>query len=155
MNNLSHPKVELKIKILEGNLNGCPKYGSELASGFDLQAAQTETLYPGETKIIKTGISVQIPIGYELQIRSRSGLASKGIIVNNSPGTIDADYTGEICIIAHNNNHVNHVDVPFSVTYGMKIAQAVLCPVVRAEFKLVEELDTTKRGEGGFGSTGL
>ena len=109
------------------------------------------TLAPGARALIPTGLAVALPRGYELQIRPRSGLALRhGIIVPNSPGTIDEDYRGEIQVIV-----LNAGDTPFTVTRGTRIAQAVLAPVVRATWHEVPALDDTGRGAGGFGSTGV
>lgn len=129
-----------------------PSYGSEEAAGVDLRAFIKETviLEPGEHKLIPTGIKIALPKGYELQVRPRSGLAYKsGITVLNTPGTIDSDYRGEIGVIL-----INHSRHPFEVTPGMRIAQGVMAPVYRAEFKSVKALEHTARGEGGFGHTG-
>jgi deoxyuridine 5'-triphosphate nucleotidohydrolase len=119
---------------------------------MDVCAAVTEpvTIAPGRRALIPTGFAIALPPGYELQIRPRSGLALKhGIVLPNSPGTIDEDYRGEIQIIVMNAN-----DEHFTITRGMRIAQAVLSPVVRAAWQEVETLDNTHRGTGGFGSTG-
>lgn len=129
-----------------------PTYGSEEAAGADLRAHIKETLIlePGEHRLIPTGLKIALPKGYELQVRPRSGLAYKsGITVLNTPGTIDSDYRGEIGVIL-----INHSKKAFKVTPGMRIAQGVLAPVHRAEFKPVETLELTARGEGGFGHTG-
>lgn len=129
-----------------------PTYGSQLASGVDFRARLSEDtqLMPGEIACIPTGISLSIPEGFELQIRPRSGLAlNYGVTVLNSPGTIDADYTGEIKIIL-----INHSKKPFMITPGMRVAQGVFAPIVRVAFILQETLESTARGAGGFGSTG-
>jgi len=128
-----------------------PTYSTADASGADLRANVKEPVIvePGLTAMIPTGIRVEIPSGYELQVRPRSGLAAKqGITVLNTPGTIDADYRGEICVIL-----INHGRQPLTITPGMRIAQLVLAPVYQAEFT-IQELTTTARGEGGFGHTG-
>jgi len=129
-----------------------PKYETPGASGMDI-AAYTENkveLLPGEKKIIPTGFSLSIPKGFEIQIRPRSGLAAKkNITVLNTPGTIDADYRGEIKVIL-----INLGKEKFIVENGERIAQMVLCPVVRADIQEVKELSQTDRGIGGFGSTG-
>jgi len=130
-----------------------PTYGSEEAAGADIRAhiAQEITILPGERKLIPTGLRFEIPKGYEIQVRPRSGLALKhGITVLNAPGTIDSDYRGEIGIIL-----INHSDAPFIVTPKMRIAQLVLAPVYRACFLQQEMLNETQRGEGGFGHTGM
>ena len=129
-----------------------PAYATAGAAGMDLLAAVGEpvTLAPGARALVPTGISVALPPGYELQIRPRSGLALRhGITLPNSPGTIDEDYRGELKVIV-----MNVGDAPFTIERGMRVAQAVLSPVVRAEWHEVEALDGTVRGAGGFGSTG-
>lgn len=130
-----------------------PHYASAQAAGADLMA-RLETaveLKPGERALIPTGIRVEIPEGYEIQIRPRSGLALKhGISVLNTPGTIDADYRGEIQVIL-----INLSNTPFTITPDMRIAQMILAPVMQAEFLPMEALSTTARGDGGFGHTGL
>ncbi len=129
-----------------------PGYATAGAAGMDLLAAITDpvTLVPGARALIPTGLAVALPPGYELQVRPRSGLALRhGIVLPNSPGTIDEDYRGEIQVIV-----MNAGDAEFTVTRGTRIAQAVLAPVVRAAWDEVPTLDTTGRGAGGFGSTG-
>jgi dUTP pyrophosphatase len=129
-----------------------PTYATAGAAGMDLLAAVAApvTIAPGERALIPTGLAVALPRGYELQIRPRSGLALRhGIVLPNSPGTIDEDYRGEIQVIMLNTG-----DAPFLVERGSRIAQAVLAPVVRARWHEVENLDATPRNEGGFGSTG-
>lgn len=125
---------------------------SERASGLDLRAAvpAPATLAPGECHSIPTGISISLPPGYEAQVRPRSGLASQhGITVLNAPGTIDADYRGEVRVLL-----INHGSRPFVVNRGDRIAQLIVAPVTRVRVELVEELDATARGSGGFGHTG-
>jgi dUTP pyrophosphatase len=129
-----------------------PLYATAGAAGMDLLAAVAEpvTIEPGQRALIPTGLTIALPPGYELQIRPRSGLALRqGIVLPNSPGTIDEDYRGELQVIV-----LNAGDAPFTVERGMRIAQAVLAPVVRARWQPVENLDETARGSGGFGSTG-
>lgn len=129
-----------------------PTYSTEGAAGMDFVAAVQDNvvLAPGARKLIPTGFCIALPPGYELQVRPRSGLALKnGITVLNTPGTIDEDYRGEIGIILLNTS----ADA-FEITRGMRIAQGVLAPVVRAAWAEVEDLDATARGHGGFGSTG-
>lgn len=133
---------------------GLPSYETPGAAGADLRANFADrgavTLAPGERVLVPTGLRLAVPEGYEVQIRPRSGLALKhGITLPNSPGTIDSDYRGPLGVIV-----LNAGTDSFEVTHGMRIAQMVLAPVVRAEFALVEALDDTARGEGGFGSTG-
>ena len=144
--------TEVLIKRLSKNIE-LPRYETNGSSGMDLSAnieKQIE-IEPGKTSIIPTGISVSIPKNFEIQIRSRSGLAAKSqISVLNSPGTIDADYRGELKVIL-----INLGNKTFVVERGARIAQMVLCPIVKAKFKEVENLDDTIRGDGGFGSTGL
>jgi dUTP pyrophosphatase len=130
-----------------------PSYATVGASGVDLLAAVERdiVLYSYDRRVIPTGIAVAVPSGYELQIRPRSGLAAKhGVTVINTPGTIDADYRGEIHVVL-----VNHGDTHFIITRGMRIAQAVLCPIVQIDWQPVVELPDTSRGGGGFGSTGV
>lgn len=130
-----------------------PAYATAGAAGMDLLAAVMDavTLAPGSRALIPTGLCVALPPGHELQIRPRSGLALKhGIMLANSPGTIDEDYRGEIGIILFNGGVV-----PFVVQRGMRVAQAVLAPVRRALWREVAALDDTTRGNGGFGSTGI
>lgn len=130
-----------------------PRYQSDLASGLDLVAAvdQDMVLKKGKIALVPTGLKISIPEGYEAQVRPRSGLALKnGITVVNSPGTIDADYRGEVKIILGNLG-----DEDFTISRGMRIAQLVFQQVVHASFEKVDELDETTRGEGGFGSSGV
>ncbi|MCL4441372.1 MAG: dUTP diphosphatase [Firmicutes bacterium] len=129
-----------------------PRYMTTGAAGMDLYAAveQTETLKPGEIKLIPSGISISLPEGYEAQIRPRSGLALKhGITMVNTPGTIDADYRGEIGLIM-----VNLGQAPFEIKRGDRVAQMIINKVARADFTEVDDLDETERDSGGFGSTG-
>jgi dUTP pyrophosphatase len=127
-----------------------PIYAHPGDAGADLVAAEDCILQPLERKAISTGLSVEIPIGFEIQVRPRSGLALKhGITVLNSPGTIDAGYRGEIKVIL-----INLGTAAFEITKGQRIAQMVVAPVVSAEFQAVVELADSQRGEGGFGSTG-
>jgi dUTP pyrophosphatase len=129
-----------------------PAYATEQSAGLDLLAAVVEpkTLSTGERALIPTGLSMALPDGYEAQIRPRSGLALKnGISLVNSPGTIDADYRGEVGVIV-----INHGAEPFTIERGMRIAQMVIAPYTRAAFSEVLELPTSERGTGGFGSTG-
>ena len=130
-----------------------PEYQTEGAAGMDLRAALAESVSipPGERRFVSTGLAVAIPAGYEGQVRPRSGLALRhGIGIVNSPGTIDSDYRGEIGIVL-----VNHGSEPFVVEPLARIAQLVIAPVARAELALVESLDATDRGAGGYGSTGV
>ena len=130
-----------------------PAYATAGAAGMDLLAAVAApvTILPGGRALIPTGLALALPPGHELQIRPRSGLALRhGIVLPNSPGTVDEDYRGELQVIV-----LNAGDAPFTVERGMRIAQAVLAPVLRAEWHEVPDLDDTGRGAGGFGSTGV
>ena len=121
------------------------------AAGMDLFAAEDATLEPGETKLVSTGLRIAVPEGYEAQIRPRSGLAlNHSITIPNAPGTIDADYRGVVKVILHNLGKS-----PFHIQRGDRIAQMVIAKVERAEWEEVNELPDTKRGEGGFGHTGV
>lgn len=144
----------VQIKRLENSAGlELPFYATENSAGLDLQAANDQdiVLAPGQRALVKTGISIALPDGYEAQIRPRSGLAYKnGVTVLNSPGTIDADYRGEIGVIL-----INHGQENFVVTRGTRIAQMVIAQYTRAAFSEVAELSETVRGQGGFGSTGL
>lgn len=145
--------MKLQIKTLENFKGDLPRYESHLASGFDVRAQLTEvlTVKPGERFLVPTGLAFAIPEGFEIQARPRSGLAiKKGISLVNSPGTIDADYRGEVKIIL-----INHGQENFEIKDQDRIAQLVLTPVVQADFDLVTELSGTQRGTGGFGSTGV
>lgn len=127
-----------------------PYYGSEYAAGFDFKSVEEVTINPGEIKLVKFGLQVEFPEGFELQIRPRSGLALKhGITVLNSPGTVDADYRGELGVIL-----INHSKVSFSIGIGDRIAQGVFAKFEKVNYEVVEELSETERGSGGFGSTG-
>ena len=144
--------TEILIKRLSKDV-ALPKYETDDSSGLDL-AANTDKqikILPGKSEIISTGLAVAIPKNFEIQIRPRSGLAAKNqISVLNTPGTIDADYRGELKVIL-----INLSDKVFVVEKGLRIAQMVLCPVVKATLKEVTELENTERGSGGFGSTGI
>lgn len=146
-------KIDVAIKQLP-HAEGLdlPHYATEHSAGMDLHAAvETDlTLKPGERKLVETGLSIALPDGYEAQIRPRSGLAFKhGVTVLNTPGTIDADYRGEIKVILANLG-----DEDFTVTRGMRVAQMVIASYTHVTWNAVEELDETVRGEGGFGHTG-
>lgn len=145
-------KIPVKIRKLENFTGELPAYQSSLASGFDVRAQIREpmSLSVGAKAMVPTGLSFEIPAGFEIQARPRSGLAAKnGITVLNTPGTIDADYRGEVKIIL-----INLGNEEFIINPGERIAQLVLAPVVQASFHLVESLTDTERGAGGFGSTG-
>jgi dUTP pyrophosphatase len=144
----------LKIKKLENGKDlPLPKYETAGSAGMDLLAAIDEPIVikAGEIKLVKTGIAIALEKGFEAQVRPRSGLALKnGITVLNSPGTVDSDYRGEVCAIL-----INHSQVDFTITRGMRIAQMVIAACVQAQISAVEDLDETARGTSGFGSTGL
>jgi len=141
--------IKLKVKKLN-KLAEIPQYQTEEAAGFDLHSVEDVVIAPNERKLIGTGLSFEIPKGYEIQIRPRSGLAYKhGITVLNSPGTIDSDYRGEIKVLL-----INHSNESFEIKVGERIAQAVIQEVIQATFEEVEELNDTTRGNKGFGSTG-
>ena len=146
--------IEIEIRRKDGCEDlPLPMYMSEHAAGMDICAACDEdvTIAPGDVKLIHGGFYMAVPIGYEAQMRPRSGLALKhGIVLPNSPGTIDADYRGEVCVILGNVGRDE-----FVVTRGMRIAQMVIAPVTRAEVIEVDSLDETARGSGGFGHTGV
>jgi len=144
--------TKILIKRLSNNIP-LPKYETEGSSGMDLTANVNKVIeiQPGKSEIIPTGLALSIPKNYEIQIRPRSGLAAKNqISVLNTPGTIDEDYRGEIKVIL-----INLGEKKFVIEKGLRIAQMVLCPVIKAELEEVDELSETKRGSGGFGSTGI
>jgi len=143
----------IEIPIITEDSKYLPSYSTPLASGADVKARidHPQSLEPGDSMLIPTGLFCAIPAGYEIHIRPRSGLAYKhGVTVLNTPGTIDADYRGEIGVIL-----INHGKEPFIIEPSMRIAQIVVTPVVQANFICTEELITTSRGEGGFGHTGV
>ena len=142
-----------KIEIINKSNHALPEYATALSAGVDLRANLSESilLKPGERKLIETGLFMALPEGYEAQIRPRSGLAFKhGITVLNTPGTIDADYRGEVKVLL-----INHGSDAFEIKDGERIAQMVITEYVQAQFIATEVLSETKRGEGGFGSSGL
>ena len=144
--------TEILIKRLSKNVT-LQRYETEDSSGLDLSANIDKQIkiLPGKSEIIPTGIALAIPKNFEVQIRPRSGLAAKNqVSVLNTPGTIDADYRGEIKVIL-----INLSDKVFVVEKGLRIAQMVVCPVIKASLKEVTELESTERGSGGFGSTGI
>ena len=144
--------TKILIKRLSNKVS-LPKYETSGSSGMDLAAHidKNINLEPGKSVIVTTGLFVEIPEGFEIQIRPRSGLAAKKkISVLNTPGTIDADYRGEIKIIL-----INLSSEIFTIENGLRIAQMVVCPVIHAELEEVDELNNTKRGKDGFGSTGV
>lgn len=142
----------MTIKIINRSQHKLPHYETEASAGMDLRANITEsiTLKPLERAIIKTGLFIELPVGYEAQVRPRSGLAAKkGITVLNAPGTVDADYRGEIGVIL-----VNLSNEEFKIENGERIAQLIIAKHERAQWEEVEVLEETTRGAGGFGSTG-
>jgi dUTP pyrophosphatase len=143
----------MQIKIINKSSHDLPHYETIASAGMDLRANITEsvTLQPLERTIVKTGLFIELPVGYEAQVRPRSGLAAKkGITVLNAPGTVDADYRGEIGVILVNLSNEN-----FTIENGERVAQMVIAKHERAEWIEVTELSETSRGEGGFGSTGV
>ena len=143
----------MKVKIVNKSNHRLPEYATPLSAGMDLKANTSEpiVLKPLERQLIPTGISIQLPEGCEAQVRPRSGLAAKyGITVANAPGTVDADYTGEIKVILINLSNEN-----FLINPGDRIAQMVIARYERVEWDEVAELNPTERGDGGFGSTGV
>ncbi len=141
-------KININIKVEDESL--MPSYETLGSAGADLKANEEGVLMPGQRKLIKTGISIELPAGYEAQVRPRSGLALKhGISMVNTPGTIDSDYRGEIGVIL-----INHGDTPFEYKKGDRIAQLVIARYSRAEFQICSSLSETERGSGGFGHTG-
>ena len=142
----------MKVQIVNRSPYPCPAYATPLSAGMDLKANLTEpvTLGPLERTMVPTGLFIALPEGYEAQIRPRSGLAARhGITVTNAPGTVDADYRGEVCVLL-----VNLSKEPFVINPGERIAQMVIARHEKAEWVEVEALDETERGAGGFGSTG-
>ena len=143
--------IEIKYtRLLHGEGLPLPVYATEHAAGLDVVSAEELVLQPGQRHAVATGFAIEIPHGYEVQVRPRSGLALKhGISVPNTPGTIDSDYRGELKVIM-----INHGAEAFAIARGDRIAQLVLAPVTQAAWDEVAELDDTARGAGGFGSTG-
>ncbi|MCF7566807.1 dUTP diphosphatase [Sabulilitoribacter arenilitoris] len=143
----------MQIKIINKSTHDLPHYETIASAGMDLRAniSESRVLKPLERSIVGTGLFIELPIGYEAQVRPRSGLAAKkGLTVLNAPGTIDADYRGEIGVILANLSNED-----FIVNNGERIAQLVIAKHERAEWIAVEELSSTERGSGGFGSTGV
>jgi len=140
--------ISIKFRLENGAV--FPKYETDGSSGMDVRSVEDCSIDPNSWKLISTGLFPEIPIGYEIQVRSRSGLAAKyGVFVLNSPGTVDSDYRGEIKIILANMSCE-----PFKVSKGDRIAQLVVSPVTKATVVSVETISNTERGSGGFGSTG-
>ena len=145
---LSYIRI-VNVKLGEGA--SLPEYKTDGAAGADIFASEGATVAPGGTVMVGTGLFMEIPAGFEAQIRSRSGLAAKhGVFVLNSPGTIDSDYRGEVKVILHNTGSAE-----FKVSSGDRIAQMVLAEVPRASFVVVDDLSSSERGDGGFGHTGV
>jgi dUTP pyrophosphatase len=146
--------IEIYFKKLEHASDlPLPSYESDEAAGMDLRAATEKPikLQPGERRLVPTGLQMALPVGYEAQIRPRSGLAFRhGITMLNSPGTIDSDYRGEVKVLA-----INHGDEIFTISHGDRIAQMVISPVFQPRIRETDTLPDTDRGEGGFGSTGV
>ena len=145
--------MSVKVAVINDGKHKLPNYSTPQSAGLDLRASldQPVVLQPGERSLIPTGIKLALPPGMEAQVRPRSGLAYKhGVTVLNAPGTIDADYRGDIGVIL-----VNHGDIAFTVEDGSRIAQMVLAKYEQVEWEEVRELTDTDRGEGGFGSTGI
>ena len=143
----------MKIKIVNKSHHPLPAYATELSAGMDLRANIDEpmVLKPMERRLVPTGLHIALPVGYEAQVRPRSGLAlKKGITVLNAPGTVDADYRGDVGVIL-----INLSDEPFTIEDGERIAQMVIARHEHAEFIPVDVLDETERGEGGYGHTGV
>lgn len=150
---LKENQIKMQIKIINKSQHDLPNYETIASAGMDLRANLSEsiTLKSLERTIVKTGLFIELPIGYEAQVRPRSGLAAKkGVTVLNSPGTVDADYRGEIGVIL-----VNLSNEDFVIENGERIAQLIIAKHERAEWIVVQELSETSRGEGGFGSTGV
>lgn len=143
-------KIKLTIKKTHPDAK-IPTYATPGSAGADMYSVEEGTIYPSQTAIVDCGFAIQLPEGYEAQIRPRSGLALKnGITVLNAPGTVDSDYRGSMKVILHNTSQNI-----FTITKGMRIAQMIVAPVtIVSEFNVVEELDETARGTGGFGSSG-
>ncbi|TGX82877.1 dUTP diphosphatase [Palleniella muris] len=143
----------MKVKVINHSNNELPQYATPMSAGMDLRAFTDEpiTIMPGERKLIHSCINIQLPEGYELQVRPRSGLALKhGITLTNAPGTVDADYRGDVGAIVHNLG-----TEPFVVNNGDRICQIVAKEYVKIEWEETDSLDSTERGEGGFNSTGI
>lgn len=147
--------MQIKIKKLHPDAI-IPKYQTSGSAGFDIHIIEDVEIYPGETKILKTGLSFEIPEGYELQIVPRSGVSAKTKIrVSNSPGTVDSDFRGEVGIIVDNIDYLEKDNIPHTIKKGERIAQGKITPVVQANFVETDELNQTERGAKGFGSTGI
>lgn len=155
--------MKIKIRKLHPEAT-IPEYKTQGAAGFDLVSLEDAEILPGESKAVRTGIAVEIPEGFEIQVRPRSGVSLKtSLRVANSPGTVDSDFRGEICVIMHNSNGLLknsdgttlELNGSHKISKGERIAQGVVCPVIRAIFEESDDLSDTERGTNGFGSTGL
>ena len=149
----------MKIKVYKEKGVVVPSYATEGSAGLDLRANEDKLIMPGETQIVKTGLFIQLPAGYMFNIVSRSGLSTKGIVVGNAFGVVDADYTGEICVIVRNTNQpTKNNDNVFKISKGDRIAQGFALPIPKIEWEVVEskkDLTATERGDNGFGSSGV
>lgn len=142
----------MKVKVINKSDNALPAYATEFSAGMDVRSNSDQPIIikPLERAVVPTGLYLEIPAGYEVQVRPRSGLAAKkGITVLNAPGTIDSDYRGEVCVIL-----VNLSNEPFTIEKGERIAQLVLAKYEQIEWEAAESLEESERGQGGFGSTG-
>jgi len=140
----------MQVRVINESLNALPAYETPQSAGLDVRCTESITMNPGERVLAKTGLYVEIPAGFEIQVRPRSGLALKhGVTVLNTPGTIDSDYRGEIGVIL-----MNHSSTVVEFNKGERIAQLVMARVERIEWQITDSLSDTKRGLGGFGSTG-
>lgn len=144
---------KLKIKVVNTGKQQLPQYATTMSAGMDLRAdiENDVILSPGKIALIPTGLHIQLPDGYEAMVRPRSGLAFKhGITVLNTPGCVDGDYTGDVGVIL-----INHSQKPFNIAPGERIAQLVISPIMQCMWEEVDELETTERGDGGFGHSGI
>ena len=141
--------TNVKVKFTTTPTAVKPKLATDGAAGFDLSITEDALLNSGVVSIVGTGVSVEIPNGYEGQVRLRSSLGKKGVIITNAPGTVDSDYRGEVKLLLS-----TVTDYPIELKAGDRVAQLVICPIPRIELEEVEELTPTDRGTGGFGSTG-
>ncbi|HOY68176.1 MAG TPA: dUTP diphosphatase [Candidatus Ozemobacteraceae bacterium] len=149
MTRASPPAV--RVASIDASAYPLPAQATSGAAGYDVCSREALTLAPGAFGRVGTGLKLEIPHGYEGQVRPRSGLAAKhGVTVLNAPGTIDSDYRGEVCVIL-----INHGREPFAIEPGMRIAQLVFAPVTAVTFERAEDVAATRRGAGGFGSTGI
>lgn len=141
----------LTVKVINKSENKLPKYETSGSAGMDVRSNEDYTLKPNRRTTIQTGLSFEIPEGFEIQVRPRSGMAAKyGITVLNAPGTLDSDYRSEVGVILYNSGQSE-----FEIKKGDRIAQLVLAPVTKCVFELAEDLSASERGEGGFGHTGV